>query len=482
MVTKSDFLLYMEAPMHLWAKAHGQLEEATPSLYDQHLMKEGYAVEKLAKEYVKQFVLPQYAEGQLWWQRQFVDGEFEAIADAVIYDSAEHAIDIFEIKSSTSVHKEHLYDATFQTLVSERFAEVRQIHILHLNKNYMREGDVDLRQLFVADNIREQVEVMRDEVRNLREQALTIVGHDQCYGVQVCAKPDVCPSLSLCHPLLPEHHIYTIPRINGKKSSELREDGIEAIEDIPDDYPLSPLQQKYVTAVKTGRPIIKQKAIAKRLSELVYPIHFLDYETYNSAVPLFDRYHPQQCMTFQYSLHVFESPTSEPKHLEYLCTDQSDPAAGLLHHLREDMADTGSVVVWNKGFEGGRNSEMGQLYPEYETFLLGVNERLFDLMEIFFKGLYVDARFKGSASIKKVLPVLVPSLSYDHMAIGKGDMAMMAWWEMIHQSAGPGPADTRHPGPDPGSIKIKENLLRYCALDTWAMVEIWKALQGLSLK
>jgi hypothetical protein len=47
--------------------------------------------------------------------------------------------------------------------------------------------------------------------------------------------------------------------------------------------------------------------------------------------------------------------------------------------------------VWNKTFEAGRNKEMAELYPEFAEFLLGLNQRIYDLADIFKQCLYVDS-------------------------------------------------------------------------------------------
>jgi len=108
------------------------------------------------------------------------------------------------------------------------------------------------------------------------------------------------------------------------------------------------------------------------------------------------------------------------------------------------------------------------MYPEYKDFLLDLNNRMFDLMEIVLKGYYLHPDFRGSWSIKNVLPVMVPELSYKELAINKGDQAMTKWWDMINN------ANQKE------NEKTAEALLEYCGLDTLAMVEIWKKLLALS--
>ena len=139
-ISKTDFLLYLDAPMHLWAKKYNQLEVTAPSLYDQHLMEQGQEVEKLAGEYVKKVLLEQYGDCEVYWQRPFEDGPYIARADVVIEDSQAGVYDLYEIKSSTSIHKEHEYDITFQQLVCETSISLRHVYLVHLNPDYVRLG------------------------------------------------------------------------------------------------------------------------------------------------------------------------------------------------------------------------------------------------------------------------------------------------------------------------------------------------------
>ncbi len=468
MLTKTDFMLYLEAPMHLWAAKHDQLEQTTPSKYDLHLMGQGQQIEKLARDFLVQEIMSIDRNLVLEFQRTFTDGRFEARMDAVVYDPTHQVYDLYEVKSSSSVHKEHVYDAGFQRLVAEVEVPVRHVNIVHVNKEYLRQGEVDVRSLFAITNVDEKVEELREEIAAGREDAWRVTTSPSPDGIMACLKPNACPCPATCHPGLPDHPIYDLPRLYGRKAQELRQQGVVSIADIPDAYPLSEKQQLHARVVKTGKPFIDLQAVKDSLAELVYPLNFLDYETFNPAVPTYDGYKPYQHMVFQYSLHVFDAPGSEARHYEFLATQPGDPGRQLVEHLLADLPATGSVIVWNQAFEASRNREMAELYPEYRQQLLGINDRIYDLMEIFSKGYYVHPDFHGSASIKYVLPVLVKDLSYEGMPIPKGDEAMMAWVELM---AGKMSEDE--------AAATVENLLRYCELDTLAMVKNWEVLAQL---
>jgi hypothetical protein len=282
--------------------------------------------------------------------------------------------------------------------------------------------------------------------------------------IQTCQKPKVCPCPQLCHLGLPEYPIYDLPNI-WRKVDDLRASGITAIADIPTGYPLTAKQNLFAEAAKRGAPVIDAGGVRDLLAEMEYPLYFLDYETFNTAIPWFDGYGPHQHMVFQYSLHIFASPGEEAEHYEYLATEPEDPSLRLAADLLERIGPTGSVVVWFKGFEGSRTEEMAVRHPQFAAGLRSIGERLFDLRDVFSRGHYVHPDFHGNTSIKSVLPVLVPDLSYEGMGVPNGTTAMSSWAKIM--SGELGESEIEH---------IRKDLLVYCKMDTWAMVRIWQVL------
>jgi len=199
-----------------------------------------------------------------------------------------------------------------------------------------------------------------------------------------------------------------------------------------------------------------------------YPLYFLDYETFNPAIPLFPGYQPYEQIVFQYSLFVVKAPGAKPQHYEALIADGRDPAPLIAQNLLKNIGSEGSVVVWYKPFEAGRNKDLARHCPEHAEQLLGINERLFDLMLIFRDGHYIHPDFKGSASLKVVLPALCPALGYNEMTIPDGEAAMLTWY-WLH--TGTIPAEERQ--------KTIEAMKAYCKMDTYGMVAIWDKLRTL---
>lgn len=464
-LTKTHYLQYREAALHLWATAHSLAPEEPPAANALHLMRQGQAVEPYARQYLEQVVLPACAAASLSWQPTLEDGPYQIRADALIRNEADGVVDLYEIKATTKIEEEHLEDAAFQALVAAANYPLGRVFLVHLNKEYVRGEELDPDRLFVHIDITAEVSALEPQVLAERERALAVMQAAAPPSAGFCDQPAACPCPAVCHPDLPEFSIYNIPRLQAKKRRELRAQGVLAAADVPPEYKLSDNQRAAVALAQGGQPQVAATEIQATLAGLAWPLWFLDYETFNPSVPRYPGYRPYQPIVFQFSLHVLRTPAAQLEHYEYLGTGPAEPAAGLVDALAAVLRPEGSVLVWNKAFEMTRNRELAEMFPIHAPMLDGLNARVFDLMTVFSQGLYQHPAFRGSASIKQVLPVLAPEFSYAGMPVSGGSEAMLAWDEL---ASGRTPAQEIE--------NARRALLEYCRLDTLAMVEIWRVL------
>jgi len=414
------------------------------------------------------------------FQATAMGGRLLAMADILRLDSAakqpaEHAAkrwDLFEVKSSTDPKNEHIRDLCFQRMAFRNAGyKIGRLHLVYVNREFIRNGEIDPHAFLVVKDVTEAVDAIEDVVAANVAHALSVIDQTALPTRQSLActcTPTECPCGQYCYPELPAYSIFDLARIGGERARTLYDQGIRAIDDLPNDFKLTEPQACQVKVARSGKPLIRRAEILEALQKLSYPLYFLDYETFSSAIPLFDGYKPYQQIVFQYSLHIQRSPGGAAEHREYLSDDLRDPLHDVTSRLRADIGDLGNVIVWNKSFEMGRNAEMAARAPEHAPFLNALNDRMFDLMEVFLNQLYVHPRFRGRYSIKNVLPVLVPNLSYDDLAIKEGSMASLTWYRML--------TDERDAK---ARAKACNDLREYCALDTLAMVEIFRYLTAL---
>ena len=234
---------------------------------------------------------------------------------------------------------------------------------------------------------------------------------------------------------------------------------------MPDDYPLSDNQLLQVQSDKTREVIIDKKGIQNFLSTLKYPLYFLDFESFNPAIPVYDQSKPYQQIVFQYSLHILNKPGGQLQHKEFLAQPKGDPRIPMIEQLINEIGRKGDIVVYNKGFETGRLNEIARDFPKYEPAIQNIVLRIVDLMTPFQQKLYYTPEMKGSYSITNVLPALIPGFSYADLEINQGGDASLAFENLLNET------DKKL------FDKTRRNLLDYCKLDTLAMVEILQVLE-----
>ena len=468
-LTKTEFIQYLNCPKSLWLllNAPDEYPQGEFSVFLQKLTREGYEVER----YVRQFF--ENAESRVAdFQRVFEteDGLF-ARADAL--EAVDQGTVLYEIKSSTSVKTDaahnHLKDACFQVICAERTGQqIDAVSLVHLNGEYVRTGDIVPEELLIFEDVTERVREIGAETAAEMDEALALLREIEldrsgCSCLHK-SRSNHCDTFALFNPAIPKPSIYSIPRLSAKKRAELIAGGIFDLLAIPDDYALSANQTGVVQAAKSGAPIVNPEGIREFLARLSFPLYFLDYETYASAVPLLDRTSPHKHFPVQYSLHILDGDGTLEHH-EYLEREARLPDR-LVERLSAEIGDQGSIISWHASFEKTQNKEMARLFPDYSDFLADLNDRMADLEDVF-KADYVDARFDGSTSIKKVLPVICPELSYKELDVQDGASAMDAWEKMVSAQG-------------EESDQIASALLGYCKLDTFAMVEIYRFLKRLT--
>ena len=503
-LSKSEYILWRDCPHTAWLKkrrraSYDACAGAGLSDFERALVETGNQVEGQAR---RLYPSGKLIEGRgddaveltaaLLAQRQpvifqaaFSDGTLFAAIDILLVNPATGALSVLEVKATTEdktpkkkpdkfLADSHVQDLGFQVSLLQRLGHtVERAAIMHLNKDYERRGELDLRALFVEDDITAFLNEWMPAIDADIEKAVAFISGD-CEPMGPCGciyrgRSNHCTAFAHFNPAIGPSSVHDITYIGTTLPllRKLVDTGIVSISGIPPDFGFTQNRQlRQIEAHQSGQAFVDRAAIEAELGRITYPIHFLDYETFAPAIPRFDGYRPFQHMPFQFSLHIVRSPGAAPEHHAFLYTDGDDPATELFAHLRPLVSETGSIVVWSKAMKGSNVHDRQKLrLPHYSEFFAGMNARIVDLLEIFQKQYYVMPAFYGRTSIKYVLPALV-GWSYADLGIGNGTEAMNTWNQIV---LGEITGDLK-------AVKCRE-MLEYCELDTKAMWAIWARLR-----
>jgi len=483
-LSKTKYLDGLKCPKLLWYEYNRkedlpEIDAATQALFDQ-----GKIVGELAQtifpggiKLERDYMPDKQAEKSLeatklrkpLFEAGFVFKQAYALAD-ILNPVAKDAWDLIEVKSSSSVKDEYFYDVAFQKYTYEGAGlKIRKCYLMYINNQYVRNGEIEPEKLFATEDVTKQADELIPEIEENIVDMFEAIRRKNEPRVKVgphCDKPYSCPLEDICWDFLPAKDDIFCLYSGTKKAYELLERGILSITDIKEDVKLSYKQSIQVSCHRTCTPHIDKKGVKDFLATLEYPLYFLDFETINPAIPAYDKSRPFEAIPFQYSLYIVKNKDAKPERHSYLAPGDKDPRSKILKQLKTLMGNSGSVIAYNATFEKTTLRHASEAYPEYQSWVASLEERIVDLLTPFRGFLYYHPDQAGSASLKNGLPVMTNS-NYDAMKITDGNMASTEYYRVTFGEN----IDERE------RKRVRVALEKYCALDTKGMVEILTTLK-----
>ena len=376
--------------------------------------------------------------------------------------------EMYEVKSSTELKDIYVNDASYQYYVLTKLGlKVTKVCLVHINSNYVRIGDLDLDELFIKQDITKEVKDLQETVeKNIKEINEYVEEKEKVEEIsENCFKPYPCSFFKYCTKHLPEKNVFDIPKLQTRTKLKLYREGIYEYKDILKTNISDSYKQVIEYELYNKEDYIEKESIKEFLDTLKEPLYFLDFETFQMPIPLYDYVSPYEQIPFQYSLHYIDS---ELKHKEFLAEAGIDPRRSLAEQLVKDIPKDVTTLAYNMGFEKGVIKKLSKLFPDLSEHLMNIHDNIKDLMIPFQQKKYYSKDMHGSYSIKYVLPALFPndpSLNYKNLdLIHNGGEAMSSFQDLVNKSK----EEQKY---------IRERLLRYCELDTYAMVKIYEKLK-----
>ena len=485
-LSKSRYCQAVQCPKMLWL--HRNLpEEFDDSAVNQAVLDRGNAVGDLAMGLLGDYVEVPFGDlsEMIRRTRELIDAGTPVIAEASFaFEGLFCAVDILkvlgkgrvefvEVKSSTHVTDIYIHDVAYQYYVLTKLGyTVERVRIAHIDSGYVCHGELELDQLFTMEDLTEQARALQPEVEK-RVAELTAymeqVDEPACAVGGQCFYPYACGFFKYCGRDLPKPNIFDVGGIQLRTKLANLAKGIVSFQDIELKKALkSDKLMQIQHELHDLPPAIDREKIAQFLNGLSWPLYFLDFESFQPAVPLYDNSSPYEQIVFQYSLHYIEEPGGALKHREYLAQSGADPRRGVAEQLCKDIPRDVCTLAYNMSFEKTRIKGLAALYPDLADHLMNIHDHIVDLMVPFQKCWYYTKAMQGSYSIKFVLPALFPEdpeLDYHNLEdVHNGTEASVAFEKMADMA----PEERE---------RYRANLLKYCGLDTLAMVKVWEKLR-----
>lgn len=482
-LSKSLYIRGLQCHKSLYLQKHSPELKGEPDAQAQARFSAGNQVGELARDLFPGGVLVPHMENDHAAQlKQTADAM--AAGTKVIYEAAfdydgifvkvdilrktSRGWQIYEVKAPSSLKDVHLDDAALQYFVLGGCGlPLTKAFVVHLNKEYVRRGDLDLRQLFTRVDVTIEVRSRQADIETEIAAQRKMLARKTPPKIDIgphCSHPYPCEFAGHCWQHIPEDSVFDLAG-NGVNKFALYREEIIALKDIPLDR-LKGKQLQQAEAARKKKVIVDRGKLAEFLNRLWYPLCFLDFETFSLAVPPYDGLKPYQHVPFQYSLHYQKRNNGKLYHREFLAEPGIDPRKGFIEKLLVDIPENACVLAYHKSFEIGRLKEMAEHFPRHKKKIGKIIENTIDLEDPFRQRLIYSWKQRGSYSIKQVLPAFVKGMNYEGMAIGDGGEAMEAYHEMCELKDKPEEL-----------TRLRQDLLVYCLQDTLAMVELVRILE-----
>ncbi len=483
-LSKSRFVRGVQCPNLLWWTTHDRdAPELKPGPAQLDRFRQGTRVGRMARDRFPGGVLVE-APGFLHDKavsetRKAIDSRAPAVFEAAfLEDDVFVAVDVLErdgdtfnvieVKSSTQTKPEHLVDAAIQTHVVERSGlKVGRTELMHLNGDHRHPDDGDL---FTREDVTPETRGLRMGIEQRVRRQLEIVSGpfpDRPVGAQCVGMTD-CPFKSRCWPDEP-HHIRTLYGAGTARALEYMQQGIHSVAALPETRHLTPVARRQCRAVRRGAPVV-EPGLWMVLDTLDAPVGYLDLETVSRAVPVWRGVAPWQAVPVQFSYHE-ERDDGTHRHVGWLADGPADPREALARALISTCAKAGSIVVYGS-YENTQIRALQEDLPHLAEALERVRKRLFNLLPVVRNHVY-HPEFRGSFSIKRVVPALLPELAYDDLAVRDGDTAGAQLARLLFDGEAMAPGRR---------ASLRRELLAYCKRDTWALVVLLAELRELGLE
>ena len=500
-ISKSKYMLFLESPRKFWDSFHDKESLPPESTFDMALKAMGEEVDQLARSKYPGALdcLPEgmsFSDGlafteaaikeardtgvrRVLLQPSFMKDGLFARADILLPDKFGD-YELLEVKAVSEPNKDNYQDVAFQAHVyAECGVPMSAIKILHLNKEYVRDGDLDVGQLFVESDVTDKAGALEGEVIENIAEARRVYASSVAPAVDVfddgllgISKDDIAHYAP--HLLTPDS-VFKFPgihrdkalvmaqEIRAKKIADGSSDLTVRVSDLAEE-PRNFKQTVFRQCAVKKQMYCEREVLREMLGQIKFPVTFLDFETLLHVVPKFDGGKPNDQVPFQVCAYRIEKPGADIVLHEHLADHRDlDTRRSVLTCVYDAVKGAETVIAYNASFELGCLARMESLADEmgYLPVIQGIKDKMVDVGKPFMAYKVYSHEQNGSGGLKSVSAALFADDPYKGKDVKGGAQASYLFAQMTL-------GNERHENIE----NVRNGLLEYCRQDVYGMIDL----------
>ncbi|MBI3510083.1 MAG: DUF2779 domain-containing protein [Bacteroidetes bacterium] len=401
------------------------------------------------------------------YEAAFVGDQVLVLVDILVRDG--DGWRAYEVKSSLRLSHSYFRDAELQFYVLKKSGlNVKDFSLVHLNGDYVRNGELDLKKLFRFVSVMQSAEENSESIEKKIAAQKNILKMKQAPEISIgdhCFYPYECDFRGQCWKNIPAGNVFELTGISRSDAQKYFSQGFIFPEQIPDSEPLPVLARLQAHVRMTKETLIVKERIREWLSHLTSEIIFLDIENFQPAIPKYEGTWPFLALPFAFSIHK-RNAAGEISFHSFMAEPGPDPREEFLEKFLSETEGDSIILSYDSSAEKNALNLLKRKFTSKTKEIEQRLNRILDLKQPFAEGWYYHPAMSGSVSLKNVLPALVPELHYENIAIQNGIHAMSIYEKLDSMN-------------DLFALaEAKTNLQEYIELDTLGMVRILEVLEN----
>ena len=401
--------------------------------------------------------------------------------------------DLLEAKATTNIEEkkdilktEYLLDLSIQTFILKKSGvNLKNIKLIYINKEFIYNGDNKYSDLTLEEIVTDEIPLKEKEVPNYIKMLEPLINKkNSSPNIEMgphCKKPHKCNYENNCKDLLPKIDIvpYTIlPYVSvDKKITEyFKNKKNKDLQDVPEEFLFKNRKgyaENFYKIIKEAHNKNKpwfSENLKNIFKDYTWPYYFIDFETAMQGVPIIKGTQPSYPLPFQWSVHKWDSIKEEIQLKEaksFLDFEDQNIERNFIESLLDATANKGTVFAHSASVEISVLQKLlkKENLKDLSDKIIKLINRVVDTKKIVTENFY-SPLMNGSSSIKEVVKSIPGDIVYDKDdSIAGGADAMLAWFLYTD------PKTSKEE-----KKKLKENLIKYCSKDTFAIYHLIKYL------